>query len=118
MYEYRAQLVKVIDGDTIDVVLDLGFKLSYGIRLRLRGIDTPEMRAADPAERERAQKAKDVITELLTDKDLTVITSLTAKGDERRTFGRYVADVFFRTKEDFSQPTSVAEVMISRGLLK
>ena len=40
MYEYKAELVRVIDGDTFDVCLDFGFKLTQVVRLRLQGVDT------------------------------------------------------------------------------
>ena len=46
MYEYRvSRLLDVIDGDTIDVQIDLGFDVSFTSRVRLNGIDTPEMKA-------------------------------------------------------------------------
>ena len=52
MYEYRVKKVTgVVDGDTIDVELDLGFNISYSQRVRLAGIDTPESRTADKAEK-------------------------------------------------------------------
>ena len=52
MYEYRVkQVLKVVDGDTIDVVIDLGFDISYTSRVRLAGIDTPESRTTDAREK-------------------------------------------------------------------
>ena len=51
MYEYRVkQVLKVVDGDTIDVVIDLGFDISFTSRVRLAGIDTPESRTTDARE--------------------------------------------------------------------
>ena len=48
MFEYRVkQVTKIVDGDTIDVDIDLGFSISYSQRLRLAGIDTPETRTTD-----------------------------------------------------------------------
>jgi len=44
MYEYNCKVEKIVDGDTIDVVLDLGFDILYKSRVRLYGIDTPESR--------------------------------------------------------------------------
>ena len=53
MYEYKVkEVVKVVDGDTIDVVIDLGFDLFKKERVRLAGIDTPESRTKDLAEKE------------------------------------------------------------------
>ena len=49
MYEYAIkEVVKIVDGDTIDVVIDLGFDLTKKERIRLAGIDTPESRTRDP----------------------------------------------------------------------
>lgn len=58
---YRARCTRVVDGDTIDVTVDLGFHLSATMRLRLWGIDTAEMNAKDDALRKQAQEAKDFV---------------------------------------------------------
>ena len=42
MYQYEAQVLKVIDGDTLDLFIDLGFKVGFNTRVRMIGIDTPE----------------------------------------------------------------------------
>ena len=47
MYEYKAKLLRVIDGDTVDCVIDLGFNVRLKERVRLKGIDTPETRTRD-----------------------------------------------------------------------
>lgn len=44
MYEYAAKIVNVVDGDTFDIIVDLGFRISHKVRVRLLGIDTPEKR--------------------------------------------------------------------------
>ena len=67
MYEYRVKKVTgVVDGDTIDVELDLGFNISYSQRVRLAGIDTPESRTTDKKEKalglESKQRLKDVLS--------------------------------------------------------
>ena len=51
MYEYKAKLLRVIDGDTIDCVIDLGFNVRLKERIRLKGIDTPETRTRDLEEK-------------------------------------------------------------------
>ena len=59
MYEYHVKKVyKVVDGDTIDVDIDLGFNVSYFQRVRLAGIDTPESRTTDPREKELGLQSK------------------------------------------------------------
>lgn len=101
-YEYRAHLVRVIDGDTIDVIIDLGFGVMFGNerdprRLRLADVDTPELRSRDAAEREQAQEAKQLVERLLggLEAPLMIQTIKTRAGKERQTFGRYVAKVWF-----------------------
>ena len=47
MYEYRAKVDRVVDGDTVDFIVDLGFKISFKIRTRLAGVNTPERGRAD-----------------------------------------------------------------------
>jgi len=69
MYEYRVKKVTgVVDGDTIDVELDLGFNISYSQRVRLAGIDTPESRTTDKKEKalglESKQRLKDVLSKM------------------------------------------------------
>ena len=51
MYQYACKVDRVVDGDTIDVVLDLGFDILYRTRVRLYGIDTPESRTRDKDEK-------------------------------------------------------------------
>lgn len=92
MYQYKAKLVKVIDGDTFDVLIDLGFSIALGQRIRLADYDTPELNAEDPEERTRALEAKTFVTQF-EGKDVLIETRKTRAGKEYQTFGRYVADV-------------------------
>ena len=60
MYEYKCNLVKVVDGDTIDVDIDLGFGVwMQNQRIRMYGIDTPESRTSDDVEKVYGNAAKD-----------------------------------------------------------
>jgi micrococcal nuclease len=61
---YRARCTRVVDGDTIDVTVDLGFRLTATMRLRLWGIDTAEMNDKDEVLRKQAQDAKDLVTKV------------------------------------------------------
>ena len=66
MYEYRVKkVVKVVDGDTVDVELDLGFSLTKKERVRVAGIDTPECRTRNKVEKQYGQAAKLFMTGLL-----------------------------------------------------
>ena len=72
MYTYKAKLDRVIDGDTIDVNMDLGFDISVHKRIRLAGIDTPESRTRDLEEKKRGLASKARLIELLDKGDLVV----------------------------------------------
>ena len=64
MYTYKAKLDRVVDGDTVDVNIDLGFDISVHKRVRLAGIDTPESRTRDLAEKKLGLAAKSRLQEL------------------------------------------------------
>jgi micrococcal nuclease len=63
MYEYSATLIKIVDGDTVDVLIDLGFNTTKKERVRLLGIDTPESATKDLAEKKLGIEAKEYITQ-------------------------------------------------------
>lgn len=93
MYEYRVKKVtKVLDGDTIDVDLDLGFNISFSGRVRLSGIDTPESRTKDLAEKKLGLEAKEYMKSLLDNAKIVVIK--TEKPDSSEKYGRILGQVF------------------------
>tara|TARA_R110000796_G_scaffold133610_1_gene249217 strand:+ start:5148 stop:5480 length:333 start_codon:yes stop_codon:yes gene_type:complete len=65
MYKYNAKLDRVVDGDTIDAMVDLGFDIWTHKRIRLLGIDAPETRTKDLEEKERGFETKNRLTSLL-----------------------------------------------------
>jgi micrococcal nuclease len=67
MYTYNAELIRVIDGDTIEAMVDLGFHTWHKVTVRLYGINTPETRTRDLKEKERGLAAKKRLIELLKD---------------------------------------------------
>ena len=69
MYTYKAKLDRVVDGDTVDANIDLGFDITIHKRIRLAGIDTPESRTRDLEEKARGLASKDKLIELLGDGD-------------------------------------------------
>jgi micrococcal nuclease len=97
MYEYRIKNVtKVVDGDTIDVDIDLGFNISYTQRVRLAGIDTPESRTRDLYEKKLGMESKEWLKNALSHAKTIIIK--TEKPDSTEKFGRilgwlYVNDV-------------------------
>ena len=73
MHEYRVEIVKVVDGDTVDVDIDLGFGIwMKNERVRLFGIDTPESRTRDLEEKARGLASKDKLIELLGEGDFVL----------------------------------------------
>ena len=92
-FSYRvSKVVKIIDGDTIDVILDLGFDIMYKSRVRLFGIDTPESRTRDLVEKKFGLMSKEFLKEHLKEAEKIVIK--THKGEETGKFGRILGDVF------------------------
>ena len=65
MYTYKAKLDRVVDGDTVDANINLGFDITIHKRIRLTGIDTPESRTRDLEEKKRGLAAKNRLIELL-----------------------------------------------------
>jgi micrococcal nuclease len=87
MYEYRVKKITgVVDGDTVDVDIDLGFNVSYSQRVRLAGIDTPESRTKDKFEKTLGLEAKEYLKSKL--KDATLIVIKTEKPDSSEKYGR------------------------------
>jgi endonuclease YncB( thermonuclease family) len=69
MYEYNCRIVRVVDGDTVDVDIDLGFNhWIHDERIRLFGVDCPECRSRDPEEKAAGLAAKDYVKGLLHDR--------------------------------------------------
>ena len=92
MYEYRVKkIVKVVDGDTIDIEIDLGFSLTKKERCRVAGIDTPECRTRNKEEKQYGLAAKVYMTGLLKNaKELKVRTE--KDGKYGRMLGWFYAD--------------------------
>jgi len=91
MYEYGCQVTRVVDGDTIDVDLDLGFDIIYKCRVRLYGIDTPESRTRNKDEKVRGKLAAKFLKDaILNGKNVILQTQLK---DSKGKFGRVLASV-------------------------
>jgi micrococcal nuclease len=93
MYEYYVREVKnVVDGDTIDVIIDLGFDILFSSRVRLAGIDTPESRTSDKAEKVLGLESKEYLKKYLKDAKSVVIK--TEKMDSSEKYGRILGWVY------------------------
>jgi micrococcal nuclease len=93
MYEYFVKEVKnVVDGDTIDVVIDLGFDIMFFSRVRLAGIDTPESRTKDLKEKTLGLESKEYLKKYL--KDATSVVIKTEKMNSSEKYGRILGWVY------------------------
>jgi len=93
MYEYFVKEVKaVVDGDTIDVVIDLGFDILFASRVRLAGIDTPESRTTDKAEKALGLESKEYLKKYLKDAKSVVIK--TEKMNSSEKYGRILGWIY------------------------
>ena len=109
MFEYYVKKVtKVVDGDTIDVDIDLGFDISFSSRVRLAAIDTPESRTTDKMEKALGLESKEYLKKAI-DASKTVVIK-TEKMDSSEKYGRILGWLFL----DGSK-VSVNEQMIADG---
>ena len=94
MYEYRCKVTRVVDGDTVDVDIDLGFGVwLHKERVRIYGIDTPESRTRDLEEKKYGLAAKEFVKEFVRDKGGSNIVLRTQKYDAKGKFGRILGDI-------------------------
>ena len=110
MYEYRVNIIKVMDGDTVDVDIDLGFGVWIkDERVRIMGIDTPESRTRDKEEKKFGLAAKKRLQELLGE-SAVLATQVNKNGEDMKgKFGRILGD--FRAADG----RLVTEIMIEEG---
>ena len=106
MYEYAIkEIVKVVDGDTIDIVIDLGFNLSKKERVRLAGIDSPESRTKDLEEKELGLESKEFLKRRLEDGK---VSGLRVKTEKDGKYGRMLGWIY-------CGDTNINTEMVDRG---
>jgi micrococcal nuclease len=109
MYEYYVRKVEnVVDGDTIDVLIDLGFDILFQSRVRLAGIDTPESRTKDLKEKALGLESKEYLKKYLKDAKSVVIK--TEKMNSSEKFGRILGWLYVNGDTE-----SVNDKMINDG---
>ena len=107
MYTYFVSSIdRVVDGDTVDVIIDLGFDLTKKERVRLAGIDTPESRTRDLEEKAMGLEAKDHLTGMLEGADKLIVRT-----EKEGKYGRMLG-WFYKDQES---KYSINEVMIEQG---
>ena len=117
MYEYRCKVLKVIDGDTVDVDIDLGFGIVLkDERVRLMGIDTPESRTRDKVEKKFGLASKARLKEMLDNKSGPILkTQINKDGEDMRgKFGRVLGDfTVYDPKQDAWR--MVTDILVEEG---
>jgi micrococcal nuclease len=116
MYEYKAKLIKVVDGDTLDAMIDLGFNTWVKKRIRLHGLDAYEVRTRDKEEKRKGLLAKSRLQQVL------------EKNDEFRLrshgvgkYGRCLGDIYIvkrYIKSDKYHGKSINQMLIREGHAK
>ena len=109
MYQYYVRDVKkVVDGDTLDVVIDLGFNILFEQRVRMAGIDTPESRTRDKFEKSLGIESKEYLKKHLKDAKSVVIK--TEKMNSSEKYGRILGWVYIN-----GDTVSLNDMMINDG---
>ena len=100
MYEYKCKMVRVVDGDTVDVDIDLGFGVWLRKqRIRMYGIDTPESRTSDPIEKVYGKAATEFLVKWTNAGDLTLKTFKDGKGK----VGRILGELWYGREHNINQ---------------
>ena len=103
MYEYRCKVTRVVDGDTVDIDIDLGFGVwLHKERVRIYGIDTPESRTRDKEEKKYGLMAKEFVKQFVKGDSIKLTTQ---KYDAKGKFGRILGDIIV-------DGTSLSDTMI------
>jgi micrococcal nuclease len=109
MYEYKARLIRVIDGDTIDADIDLGFGVWVRQRIKLYGINTPDSKSKDPEVRDKGIASRNKLIEILP-REFVVQTILNKRGK----FGRVLGNLFVQVDEHHKQ--NINDTMVEEGV--
>ena len=89
MYRYKVEVTRVVDGDTVDVDIDLGFGMTYKKqRVRMKGIDTPESRTRDLVEKKFGLASKEFLKSQLKDQKIELVSH------DKGKFGRILGELF------------------------
>jgi len=111
MYQYNARILKVIDGDTCHAEVDLGFDTKLTMTIRLYGINAPETRTKDLAEKKKGLTAKEALRKKIEGKNVMITTYK----DKKEKYGRYLADVFLYKKGSWETEVKVNLWMVEKG---
>jgi micrococcal nuclease len=111
MYQYNVSVIKVVDGDTIDVDIDLGFGMTYKKqRVRLMGIDTPESRTRDLEEKKFGKASKKHLKKLLESAERISLIS-----HDKGKFGRILGEIYIHFNE--GHPVFGTEINVNQQMI-
>ena len=114
MYEYKAVVDRVVDGDTIDVTIDLGFSVWKKMRVRMEGINTPESRTRDLEEKKRGLAAKDRLKSILEFNDNKCVLKVSGVGK----YGRALATVLVESLSPLNGEDGVTLIDVNKQLIE
>ena len=114
MYEYKAVVDRVVDGDTIDVTIDLGFSVWKKMRVRMEGINTPESRTRDLEEKKRGLAAKDRLKSILEFNNNKCILKVSGVGK----YGRTLATVLVESLSPLNGEDGVTLIDVNKQLIE
>jgi len=106
LYQYKARIIDVYDGDTATAIVDLGFHVSKKIKMRFYGIDTPEIRGE---ERDLGLISKQRVVDLILNKEVMIKTYK----DKKDKYGRWLAEIYLPGDDK-----SVNSILLEEGLAK
>ena len=109
MFTYDCEVTYIVDGDTCDVTIDLGFKIFYKARIRVYGINTPESRTRDKEEKYRGLQAKARFKDLIKDRP----TRLLSHGKGK--YGRVLGEILFESKKVEDKWINVNKQLVKEG---
>ena len=114
MYEYNAIVNRVVDGDTVDVTIDLGFSVWKKIRVRMEGINTPESRTRDLEEKKRGLAAKDRLKSILEFNNNECILKVSGVGK----YGRALATVLVESLSPLNGEDGITLIDVNKQLIE
>jgi micrococcal nuclease len=113
LYCYRAQVLHVVDGDTLDLMVSLGFDMNYKARFRLTGINTPE--SYGPTACDEGRAAKQFLIDTL---PVGMAVMVKTTKDKKEKYGRFLAEVYTLDAKGGVLPQSVNDLMVEKGHAK
>ena len=110
MYEYRAKITRVVDGDTLKALVDVGFNMHHDVTLRLYGIDCPETRTKNLEEKEKGFEAKAIMIQLL--EACEYVVDIKSHGVDK--YGRCLAEIVSVTSH--GERKNINRILLDEGL--